>query len=289
MGNHHNPVIMIPHTLQAFYRRISHGDPDCDQIYNAMVQATKASTRYVQLIKACDLLVRLKNSGLATNDVENSAKKPNRLLSEKQRFTLKMQMMRKKISDSYKNMQEKRRTNTETWKDAKKMIIGDVRLRYLNRWREYMRNLKRKLAEKNEKKIAWIKKKWVKERDDDIRGINVEDCQLTEEFTSEPRLYGGVQVTEDEVAVLSLPPKFGVYKRLNTLQCRIDVEESINKLRWNRIIKKSREERGDAIEEAEFVDVEARKVDIHALQPRNLPFNPSVAIARSFEALEILD
>ena len=77
-----------------------------------------------------------------------------------------------------------------------------------------------------------------------------------------------------------------MYKRLNTLQCRIDVEESINKLRWNRIIKKSREERDDAIEEAEFVDVEARKVDIHALQPRNLPFNPSVAMPRALSLEE---
>ena len=209
-----------------------------------MVQATKATSKYIHSRKVCDLLVKVKNSGMATNDVEYSAKRLSRLLSAKQRFDVKMQMMRKKISNAYKNMQEKIKINTETWREAKKIIKGEIRIRYLNRWREYIKNLKRSLADKNEKKIAWIKKKWIKEKrekNSDMRGINIEDSELTEEFTSEPRLYGRVQVTEDELAVLRLPPKFGVYKRIDTLQCRIDVEESINKLRWNRIIKKKRE------------------------------------------------
>ena len=76
-------------------------------------------------------------------------------------------------------------------------------------------------------KIKWLKKKW-KERDKngdvDNRAITVEDAELQEEFNSEPRLYGDVMVSEDEMKVLRLPPKFGIYKKLSATQCKIDVE-----------------------------------------------------------------
>ena len=60
---------------------------------------------------------------------------------------------------------------------------------------------------------------------------------LPPEFSSEPRLYGGVELDEDEKLVLELPVKFGLYQKLNVTQCKIDTEEALNKLRWFKIIQ----------------------------------------------------
>ena len=76
--------MIIPYTLQAFYRRISSGEPDGDRVYDAMVQATKGSSRYTRSRKACDLLVKLRRSGLAVNEVEHSVERTCQILSEKQ-------------------------------------------------------------------------------------------------------------------------------------------------------------------------------------------------------------
>ena len=78
--------------------------------------------------------------------------------------------------------------------------------------------------------------------------------ELTDEFSSEPRQYGNVSLSENEVKVLSLPPKFGMYRKIDQVQCKIDVEESLNKLRWNRIIQEGESET-DVTEVQEFVDV----------------------------------
>ena len=77
---------------------------------------------------------------------------------------------------------------------------------------------------------------------DNIRGIPVKfnNEDFSEEFSSQPRLYGGVQLDEDEKVALELPVKYGLYRKVNVSQCRIDIEESLNKLRWNRIFDEKR-------------------------------------------------
>ena len=68
-------------------------------------------------------------------------------------------------------------------------------------------------------------------------GITVADDDLPEEFESTPRIYGGVQLDDEEKAALALSPKYGLYRPLRVEQAKIDVEEALNKLRWNAIIK----------------------------------------------------
>ena len=72
---------------------------------------------------------------------------------------------------------------------------------------------------------------------DDVCGVEVDPdiSELDGEFSSEARLYGNVTLDEEEKQALELPQKFGVYRKLDPVQCKIDVEESLNKLRWNRI------------------------------------------------------
>ena len=53
-------------------------------------------------------------------------------------------------------------------------------------------------------------------------------------FTSEPKCYGGCSVDEDDKKVLSLPPKFIVYSRVDVRQCEAEIEKGLAKLRWTK-------------------------------------------------------
>ena len=276
--------MIIPNYLQASYRKLSYKGQDSDRIYDAMMQGTKGSFESVHARKVCDLLVTLKKCNIATNDVENGVRRSCRMLSEKRKMVIKMDIMRKKIRDAFSNMVKTRIANAKIWRENKKLIVGDLRVEYLNKWRDGIMELKRKLIVGNSVKVEWLKKKW---KDPDKKnivnshGIDVKDVELEEEFTSGPRLYGGVVVSEKEMKVLSLPPKFGIYTKVSATQCKIDVEESLNKLRWNRIFSKKDGEKqadGDAEKKLEFVSASTKEVDVQKLMPRDLPFNPHVAM-----------
>ena len=153
---------------------------------------------------------------------------------------MRVKIMRQKIVDAYKCLKEKTIRNTQSWKENRRLMPRQIRTSYLNKWRVYTCKLKRDLSKKYMDKLKWLKKKWKKSEDNNIpdmvREVVVKDVELTDEFTSKPRVYGGVTIDEQEDQVLRLPPKYGLYRKINATQCKIDVEEALNKLRWNRII-----------------------------------------------------
>ena len=62
--------MLIPRALQAFYRQLSYRGHDSNRVYDAMIQATKDSIEYIRARKVCDLLVTMRKSKVATNEVE---------------------------------------------------------------------------------------------------------------------------------------------------------------------------------------------------------------------------
>ena len=96
------------------------------------------------------------------------------------------------------------------------------------------------VASTHEKKVDNLCEKWDRTvpTPDVLRDVEVDVRidEFPEEFSSQPRLYGGVALDEDEKLALELPTKFGLYRKLDMTQCKIDIEESLNKLRWNRIL-----------------------------------------------------
>ena len=129
-----NPDMLIPRNLQAFYRYLSNRRPGSNQIFNAMMQATKGSTDYIQARKVCDLLVALKKQNMATNDIEYGVRKTCRMLSRRQQMVVKMSIMRKKIGDAFTDMARKKARSSKTWKETKKIVKENMRVEYLNRW-----------------------------------------------------------------------------------------------------------------------------------------------------------
>lgn len=45
----------------------------------------------------------------------------------------------------------------------------------------------------------------------------MEDCNLPQEFKSETCIYGGVQLNENEMEVLKVPPKYAIFEKVDPL------------------------------------------------------------------------
>ena len=72
-------------------------------------------------------------------------------------------------------------------------------------------------------------------------------------------MYGKVELDEEETEALRLSPKFGLFRKLNASMSRIDVEEALNKLRWNRIIEDSARDRNGRHQEQQGETGEQRR------------------------------
>ena len=109
---------------------------------------------------------------------------------------------------------------------CRKRIPGYLLQGYLHLWRNYTSQFRTSVSKRHAQKLSHLKTKWQKKVicPDEIRGISlIPDMNvLPPEFSSEPRLYGGVELDEGEKLVLELPVKFGLYQKLNVTQCKID-------------------------------------------------------------------
>ena len=274
---------------------------DKDLIITAMIQATKDSVQQIRHSQVIKLLKALRDIHIGTNAVEFGVNKTCSMLSDNAKLTVKMKIMNAKISDAYRELRKATFRKRHTWRESRKVIPGTLLACYMQIWKEHARKCKQAIAKKHEKKIAWLEKRWSKkgaEVPKYVRDIRVADDDLPSEFESTPRVYGGVQLDEDEKAALALSPKYGLYRSLNVAQGKIDVEECLNKLRWNSILgeesgnqeggsqgmgeSQGQGERG-ARDRQLFVDRVSNKVDVNKLRVTDLPYNPSVYMPRSLD------
>ena len=125
--------MIIPFNLQASYHEMSLGRQGEGQIYDAMMQATKGSFKSVYARKICDLLVSLKKNGVATNEIEFGIRKSCYMLSDKRKMQIKMEIMRRKIVDAFQELAKKKIESARIWREKKKLITADIRVRYINK------------------------------------------------------------------------------------------------------------------------------------------------------------
>ena len=176
------------------------------------------------------------------------------------------------------------------WRNNRRFIPGNMINAYIFEWREVMRREKQKIINAHNSKFEHLKRKWGKRQiaEEIYRGVVIGDVDLNkDEFTSSPRVYGGVQIDNDEEEALSLPPSFGIYQKINKDKCKIDVEESLNKLRWNinfGRVERKEDENGieikinENITKKEFFDKEESTFNINRLKATSLPYNHQVSL-----------
>ena len=107
---------------------------------------------------------------------------------------------------------------------------------------------------------------------DTIDGIIIKDQIITEDFSSEPRVYGNITINENERSILILPPNYAVMEKVSETKCQAEVEKGLAKLRWER------QQGNDDIvnNEYTFFDVNKNVFNYSVMKPSDLPFNKRV-------------
>ena len=197
-------------------------------IIEACMQAIVSTTRKISAEKQYILLRKIKNNSIATNDIEHAVKKLT--LSQNAKSKLRSRLMNGKIRDALRTQAVRRVEERVEWKKCKRLLPGIFLQGYLDIWYRERTDIAKKIDERHKKKLNHLLKKWDRtpKIPDAVCGVEVDPdiSGLDGEFSSEARLYGNVTLDEEEKQALELPPKFGVYRKLDPVQCKIDVEES---------------------------------------------------------------
>merc|ERR1712015_153609 len=73
-----------------------------------------------------------------------------------------------------------------------------------------------------------------------LRNIRYKDSDmLNEEIDKDEKdrwkmIAGGVELDQDKISILKLPPKFAIYEKLNATEMKSDTEQAACKIRFNR-------------------------------------------------------
>ena len=251
-------------------------DEDQYQVKDAMGQIAKANLKRIRCEQVCKLLRVLLRRSLGTNEVENNIRRTFGVCTKVYQQHAKKKVMRAKLADAHRKREETKREYRNTVDQKRPTIPDNTWNIFITKCKRYVPKYRRVYKEKHRKKIEWLTRKYGTTQQippDEVHGIDLRDQELGEEFNSKPRQYGDVILDDDENNVLSLPPKFGIMKKVDVTETTIEVEKCLNTMRWKEII-------GDETTDAEFYNEETKEMDINLLKPTDLPFNAKVCMPK---------
>ena len=224
--------------------RLSNSTRNPQRAIKTMRRSMNSTIRLLKAIYVVDLLEKMTKRGLVLSSVMKMARGMcSGLKGDKAKLIADM-IMQWKLQDANRVLKEKKRENTRIWREDRAILSElQVSQKYLEIWQNEKHARREELKRKKEKKILFLLEKTKKEKSererredvDYVRGINVCDQKLDEKYESRPRCYGGVQLSTEEKAILTLTPKYCIFDRPNLVECEIEIEKALTKLRWDRM------------------------------------------------------
>ena len=285
-------IMMFSNTFLASANRISQRCRNPGRVLEAMRHTMGQTTKLQNACYVADLLGDLTRKRLPLPSVEGLCAKLCMKLPERRTTTLVNTVMKWKVKDAW-TLLGRRNTTTQRFGE------GVVRA-FNNIWRKEKRRHWLYLRKKRTRRVNFLSEKFGSRNACDcvteVEGIVVVDQPLPSTFSSNPRCYGGVQLTGDEEKVLGLPPKFAVYDRVDLTSCEAQIEKGLAKLRWS-ALRGTDAEPGDEREEQlekdrERIwpfDLKKGAFDLRYLRPTDLPFNKRVCLPDALENGEEID
>jgi len=144
-------------------------------------------------------------------------------------------MMKNTLRQLYQERSNREREKRDCYKKAFAILHGNHIKQFhdlLNSENSYSRY---RTLQHFAERLEWIRRSANARKPplpDSIDNIHMKDVTLSPEFESKPRVYGGCTLSESEMKTLSLPPKFAVFKKIDSFDCKSEVEKAFTKLRW---------------------------------------------------------
>ena len=243
-----------------------------------MKRTYKSSVEYKRSIHVKNLYQKLKKDGIGTTKVESVARTLCDTLPKHRQRTLVKVITNWKLQDAHKELRRLKSVNTATWRREKELLTGAGVLREYERlWRREITKYENECVSTQKKKLQHLRNKYKKKQEtipDEIEGIVLTNQELPAEYTSTARVYGGVDLLENEQSLLSLPPKYAMYGKVESESCEAEIEKALAKQRWEEKRKQVDEEGNELPTEVRgWHDVETKTIDMREFRSTDLPFN----------------
>ena len=258
-----------------------------ERVFEAMKRTMRQSMHLQHARYVFDLFTCLQRKHIGTTNVMTLSNRICNKLPKRRSATLTGIIIKWKVTDAVNEMRKAKYENTMTWREIRPVLVAEYILnQYEQIWREEKQIYGRQLRDIKKKKIDHLKAKFkaTTTLPDTVREITVADQEIPDNFSTDPRVYGGCTLTADEEELLKLPPKFSVYDKVNAIECEIQVEKGITKYRWATQAKKREAEqlsRGETPNEDErqpIYDSSSKVFDFRHMRGTDLPFNKRITL-----------
>ena len=183
-----------------------------------------------------DLFKRLIMKKVSNAETEELGKRICKTIKKRTRTLIGI-ITRWKYEDSFNELRNEKRNQTKVWRECEPIIRrANILDEYNQIWITEKGRLKEVYKRKLEKKVKHLVEKYGRKRviPDEVEGIIIKDQPIVEEFESNPRCYGNVEISEEERQVLKLPPKFSLYERIDVEKTIAEIEKGMVKLRYEK-------------------------------------------------------
>ena len=254
--------------------------------------ARRVWMKKARAIMRLNLLKRLQAEGLGLQQVENFVQNEskfrlsNKFRSKDIRDPSKIEfIMKSRIRDAYEAVRETTQVKSKLKKKLtsvlkKNKILSEKVFQQLEREKERTITL---IKQKNEKKIRWLREKNLKKEDKSEKQIpdilsKYEEINIFQNKTDvkeneseiKVMVIGEVQIDDEELSVLKLPPDFAALANLSEEDFLHDEEMAMAKLRWEKK-KMIEEDLGD--NNVTVTEEEKEEIDLIEAQSRQI-FDP---------------
>ena len=193
-----------------------------------------------------DMLSELSKHGIGTNEVEGCVTKLSKNMVNKTRnHNIVKVIMREKVKDAQMEIfsirKHKRQNERELHRYIQEHSYGDCAFKTI------VKSVTEKLwkdgKKKTRRKVAHLKRKYLvgnMEASREIRGIAYQDVELERLVSgvggnsqkAEPKMYGGVELSDEGKKVLSKSPNFMVLGKIDETEIEVEIEKGIMKARY---------------------------------------------------------
>ena len=228
-------MVIISRNFLASVENISERSTNRIMVKEAMKRTMKKSLEYKHAIYVKNLYLELRKHKIGTTTVESLCGRICNKLPTRRRGTLINQIIKWKLDDAYNILRKMKNENTEEWRKSKIIIKdGNILDSYERLWKREITIYENTQRNKLRNTIQFLTSKYKKQKNvpDEVRGIMVKDRNIPEDYTPLPRIYGDVDLSPAEVSLLTLPPKYAIYEKIDGRKCAAEVEKSLAKLRW---------------------------------------------------------
>ena len=252
-----------------------------------MKQTYKTSIEYKRAIHVKNLYAQLKKDRIGTPIIESLCSRLCSTLPKHRQRTLVKVITNWKLQDAHKELRLRKYENTEMWRHQKTTIeTAGVLIEFNRLWRREITKYENKCVETHKEKLQHLRQKYKKKErtlPDEVEGIIVKDQEIPAEYSSAPKMYGGVTLEDNEQSLLTLPPGYATYEMIKEEQCEAEIEKSMAKLRWES--NKSVDQDGDELpqEEKKWHDQQTHTMDFRQFRSTNFPYNSRIVAPKQLD------